>query len=511
MSDELDAIPELPNLAVGNGDAGYGAPDLSAANARGGVVGGFPVSSMANSGANVKWNLYKAYGYPPDVTPEMLWELHERGATASAIVEILSSACWQTDPEVRRTPEGKMDSQEELLNAVLRRVWSKFQDADRRSLCGSFAALILVIADGRDPSMPVGPIKQGLGAAGLVNAEPVSDFDMLRPDIDNNQLSRTYGQVLKYRYTPQDMSGNRLATQDVHPDRVIIMSPDGTMRRRPFLAPMVNAIINLEKLEGAYPEAALKVARSLTHFNVDTALKVTPGVGGVAQITPVEGDAKSGSLKKAAKNVKTQVDNMNGSFENMVFTKGVSSSMLAPKLSTVADEIWALRATIAAAANIPMRVLFGSQSGERSSTEDRKEFNIVCDSRRNDQLIPRVMELVQRMVSWGMIDGGNPSDPRRMPWEVRWEPLVQATNEERLAQAREMREFYTASRAAGELGVTVNEIRAKLQLEPITKAQIEENAALFAGLLPEPEETLLIEDASGDENQRVDNNATQSA
>ena len=503
--DDLDWMPELPDIGGADPVANSSAdPDLPHTRIRGdrdvprGLNGGLVM--------NTKWDLSKAFGLPLVVSADMVRQLYRRsGSSATAAVNHIYRTCWQTDPVFRRTPDGgDMDPQEKLVNDVMNRLWHKVHDGDRRSLVGRYAALILRIADGQPLSAPVRRVRGGI--EGLVDIIPVSDTDLRANVTDTDKNSPTYGEVEYYEYRAQDANGRPLDTLRVHPDRVIILSRDGTMRLRPFLEPVYNAIQHLEKLEGAIAEGALKDARMLMHFNVDTMAKLAgTGVGGLAQAVPVTGNANDPTLEQVAENITEQIDAMNSRYENAVSTKGVTSTVLRTQMRELAMSVWSLRAGIASGVNIPMRILFGSQSGERASGQDRKEFHQSMDARRGDEIVPRLNDLLDRLVKWGMIDG------QSTPWRVSWAPLAQESVEEK----REKGTFMVAANAEaanrGEIVYTADEIRAVTGHEPLERAQIESQEKLFEGLLEKAEEPLALPSPDTEDDDTTQNTSRNGA
>ena len=474
MSGSNPRIPPLPGVPAAN--AAGSSPDLPHTRTPNWRDVPRGLTGM-NPGMNTKWDTYAALGLPHYVTSSMSRFLYLRnGSTANAAVSHIYKTCWQTDPVFRRTPDGEeMDPQEKLLNDVMGRLWMKMHDGDRRSLIGCYSAVILSVADGaRTLAEPVNPSRIRNGAEALLDIVPVSDVDLKAPETVQDRNSARYGEAAYYDYTPQDANGRPMTTERVHPDRVVILSPDGTMRNRPFLEPCLNAILNLDKLEGAISESAFKAARNLLYFNIDTMAKLAgTGFGGVAPQTPIAGDAGAPSVREAAHNVLEQVEHMNARFENAVVSKGMSVTKLDPQSRDLGNNVWALRASVAGAVGIPMRILFGSQSGERAATEDRKEFHQSMDARRNDQLVPRLRDMLGRFQRWGMLDGTGD------PWRVVWEPLTQNSVQEKQELARVMVAANAEAWSRGEIVATAAEIREVLGLEPLTREQLEQQDEMF--------------------------------
>jgi hypothetical protein len=89
---------------------------------------------------------------------------------------------------------------------------------------------------------------------------------------------------------------------------------------------------------------------------------------------------------------------------------------------------------IAAGATPPMpkRILFGSETGERSSTEDQKTWLGAIESRRQQVAEPRVLRpFIQACMDMGVL-------PRRTEYEIVW-PTLYSVPEKDVAEANALR------------------------------------------------------------------------
>ena len=105
----------------------------------------------------------------------------------------------------------------------------------------------------------------------------------------------------------------------------------------------------------------------------------------------------------------------------------------------------------AAALDMPLKILIGMQTGERASTEDWKQFNSTCMSRRSQRLTLDILNFVDHLIRIKVLKPAVAS--------VVWDDLNEATQEDRLNAANRMSEINARSIGLGEPEFTMSEIR----------------------------------------------------
>lgn len=90
-----------------------------------------------------------------------------------------------------------------------------------------------------------------------------------------------------------------------------------------------------------------------------------------------------------------------------------------------------LKTLIASAAEIPQRILFGSEQGEMASTQDKSEWYGRIEARRQRHAQPEILvAFVMRLASWGVLtlpEGGV---------DYQWPSLFEETPTEQASRAR---------------------------------------------------------------------------
>ncbi len=254
-----------------------------------------PIRALANAAARrldvmfpgyfsaAKHNHYADFGYPENLTFDMLYGMYRRNGIAAAGVDKTILKTWQDNPflqekqrdgsEGKRTEETKLESDIRQRFEDLR-IWSRIAETDRRSLVGAYSGLILRLADNKKFSEPVDTVPGGL--LGLVEVIPAWEGQLQVSQWDTDEMSDTYGQPLMYQFNEASVGEETRQPRQfmLHPDRVIVWSRDGTLDCRSLLEPGYNDLITLEKVSGAGGEGFWKNAKSAPVLEVDAEAKL---------------------------------------------------------------------------------------------------------------------------------------------------------------------------------------------------------------------------------------------
>ena len=453
-----------------------------------------PDNYDAFKGGSAKHRLYQDFGYPFRLNPKLIREIYERSSLASAAVSHSVRRCWIENPILRRT-DGEMDSQEMALEAAFERLnfWQRFQDADKRGMVGCYAALILRIADNKMPHEPVDSISGGIDK--IVEVIPAWETDIVPlKTYDDPSDPETYGKVMMYEYREKDYRGYSLRKLPIHPDRVLIVSQDGTVTGRSVLEPGFNALINAEKIDGAAAEGIYKNARMTLHLNVEAEAELEDQIEEPSAMQGLEGDT-------FAEQIIDQVDKLNSKFENFLVTQNMKSTVLNTDMSNADAALFKSINVFAASIPIPMRVLMGSQSGERAASEDAKEWARTCEARRSYMLRPVIRQFIERLIKWNVIEGKE--------WRIEWTSLTEATQEERMAILdRLIKANDQAWRAGQRIAFTRDEMRDEAGYKPLEPGQeSEEIAAMYPDELdPDPHDEEEVKEGGNPKKEQEDDN-----
>jgi hypothetical protein len=432
-----------------------------------------------------KHNHYADFGYPERVTFDLAFAMYTRNGLARAGVDKTVAKTWQTNPwlleKERDGSQGSMSDETPLERDIRKRfadlrMWQRLAEADRRSMVGRYCGVILRLADGKPFDQPVDRV--GGGLMGLVEIIPAWEGQLTISQWDEDQASPTYGQpkVFGFNEAAVDESKAQARSFNVHPDRVLVWSKDGTVHSRSILEPGYNDLLTMEKISGAGGEGFWKNAKSAPVLHIDKDAKLE----NMARAMGVE-------VSEIADRMDEQVADFQRGFDKMLMLQGIKAETLGITLPSPEHFFAIALQSFAASIGIPLKILVGSQTGERASTEDAAEWSQTIMSRRTGQIIPTVMELVNRLERFGIL-------PER-DWHVDWDSLMDPSPNERLERIERMSSVNDKMRASGEIVFTADEMRAEAGKEPLTDEQRfretpdEPDQRDALGEDPEPEET----------------------
>lgn len=425
-----------------------------------------------------KHDHYKDFGFPEIVDFDFLYMLYQRNSLAKAAVDKTVRKTWQDPPWLLEKPrdgsEGSTKKETRLEKAIRQhftdiRFWTKVMEADRRSLVGKFSAIILRVADGQPTDMPLKRVRGGLNA--LVDIIPCWEGQLKVKEWDNDVRSMTYGEPLMYEYDEGQIGPTqsvsvagttRQRRLTIHPSRIIIWSFDGTLDCDPALKAGTNDLLTMEKIVGAGGEGFWKNAKQAPILEMDK----EADFGKMAKAMGVDQD-------KLVDIMNEQAAAWQKGFDELLMLQGMTAKL--PKIELPDPEHFFMNAlqSFAASFDIPLKVLVGTQTGERASTEDASQWNQTCNFRRKNTVIPNILQIVKRFEACGILKD-NPE------WFVDWTDLTEATVLEKIDRAGKMAK---TNKDAADIVFTPTEIRATVGYEPADEAEI---AKLRKAKLPPP-------------------------
>lgn len=368
-----------------------------------------------------KHDHYTDFGWKSTLTPADFYKVYQRHGFGSAAVRKTVRKTWQTSPVLRLSGKGEPLSTEEseLLSRLGKlRLWQKLAMCDRRALVTGYSGLILRIADSRPFHEPV---EGTYTLDSLVEVIPAWSLQLTVSQWDTDTNSETYGKPLMYAFNEtsiQDVN-QQSRSFEVHPDRVIIWSEDGTVGCRSMLEPGYNDLCTVEKISGAGGEGFWKNAKNAPVIEVDPKARIS-------EMASAMGTTED----KVFEAMSEQTDAYNKGFDKMLMLMGMKASSLSVSLPVPEHFHNVALQSFAASIEMPIKILTGMQTGERASTEDAAEWANTCMSRRNDWVVPLLLEFMQKLAGFGMV--------RDADWWVEWEDLTATTLEEKLTLSEKM-------------------------------------------------------------------------
>lgn len=399
---------------------------------------------------NAKHNHYADFGYPETVSFELAFRMYRRNGLAAAAVSKTVLKTWRDAPEIWETPEAKETGQESEIRQALDdvRFWRAFAEADRRSLVGGYAGVILRLRDDKKFSEPV---ERVAGLDGLAEMIPAWAGQLTVAEWDTDETSETYGHPKMFTFNESSVTDSNGSQQtqarafELHPDRVVIWSEDGTVHCPSALAAGYNDLLTLEKVSGAGGEGFWKNAKSAPVFEA----------GADASIDDMASAMGVPSSEVADKMDEVVADWQKG-FDRSLLLQGMTAKTLGITLPSPEHFHAIALQSFAASMDIPLKILVGTQTGERASTEDAREWSETCMARRTNIAIPIIREVINRFERFGIL-------PER-DWILDWSDLTASSMDEKIVRAEKMAGIN--QKMGLEPVFTPGEIREAVDLDP---------------------------------------------
>lgn len=405
---------------------------------------GSMISSSSRS-STYKHDIEYDFGYPRsnELGFNLFYEMWKRRGIAHGLCAKTANKTWQEAPVL--VEDGDEHEETKIEAEVAKhfqriRFWQQLQEADMRGMVGKYSAIIFQLGDGQLYSKPVDKVPGGI--EGIISVIPAWEGQLKPSSWDTDVKSPNYGKPTMYLFNENAVDANNKQARsfEVHPDRCIIWSRDGSTFCESKLESCYNALMDVDKIRGGGAEGFWKNAKSqpVLTASEDVDFNMLSQMLG----TDLEGlpDALDDVVRKWSKG-----------FDESLMLQGMSATTLAVEMESPEHFHNIAVQEISAAWPIPQKELIGMQTGERASTEDSKAWAQTNMNRRSSLVIPNIMDIVDRFISWGVLaDVG---------WEVSWADLTAPTITEKIEIAEKMAKINQAMFATGEAVFTDDEIR----------------------------------------------------
>ena len=452
----------------------------------------------AGRNGNVKrTKLWDEFGYPENLSFDNFYRQYRRGSTGFAAVHKLLDSCWTDRPTIIDGDEEKESTEttdwEKAVTKLMKKHWAKIKDADRRNMVGRYSALLIQVRDNRDWSQPVDTaLVQRLGAKALVKLIPAWETQVKPGNTDIDTWSENYGQPVNYQFNEQPVGDEgafgSARSVTVHPDRIILLcegsEDENILSGIPLLEAGYNDLLDIEKTKGGSAEGFLKNASR------QLATEFSEGV----TIDALIKQAKDAGYDKLGDAMNDKVNKLNRGTDAALVTQGGKTSVLSVAAADPTPS-WTVSAnSFSSTIQCPFNILFGKQTGNLASEEDKTAWANRCNARRWGFLSDVVTRLIERFWTIGIID-----PPSSGEVTLAWSDLLAPSEKEKLANMATMADVaYKTQQAFGTSAVDENEVRAVGELEPREEVKI-----------PDPQQKVTTDDPlkPKDENRDADRTA----
>jgi len=440
------------------------------------------------NGNTKRTKLWDEFGYPDIVSFDMLYRAYRRNSAAYAGIHKTLDSCWVDKPVIIDGPVAdkskKETDWEKKVTKLLKKHWAKIKDADRRNMVGHYSAIILQIKDNRAWSDPVDTaLVAKLGEAALVKLIPAWESQIKPGNYDIDTLSDTYGQPINYTFNEQpvgdDGTYGNVRSVTVHPSRVIILAEgsedENMLSGIPLNEAGYNDLLDIEKAKGGSAEGFLKNASRQLGIQFDDK----------TDMEFIADQATKAGYKDLGEAMNDKISKLNRGTDSALVTQSGTTSVLSVAAADPTPT-WTVSAnSYASTIRCPFNILFGKQTGNLASTEDKKAWAATCNERRGSFMSWIITTVIERWCDIGVIP-----QPTNGEITVDWSDLLAPGDSEKLDNMGKMADVaYKTQQAYGSSAVEINEVRAAGELEPIKEPA-----------KPNPDEKLTDKDPLTDDN-----------
>ena len=261
---------------------------------------------------------------------------------------------------------------------------------------------------------------------------------------ESNRTSPRYNQPVSYLISLDagtsfwnNLSGMPTNTVDVHWTRVVHVpgpgKPINPVASEPLLQPVLNPLLNLDKIVGASGEAYWKRA-----FNI-LVLKTIPQLGP--------------NVKVNKSDLKDQVENLENSQQNTLYLNGMEATTVSPEVVDPTPHIQVNVSAVCVQLSIPVPVFQGYEIGEQASENNDAAWADRVSKFQRTYLVSKVaVPLHDRLILVGAL-----AQPGEDGYKAEYEALDRQTAREKAEIAGMMTTALAAYVSGGLAGVISEE------------------------------------------------------
>lgn len=365
-------------------------------------------------------DLYETFGWPENPSEEELFVVGLRNPVGWTVINKPALTTWRDNPTIVDAAEQDTDTDFEAAVDNLSQLdaWNYCERIDRLAGYGEHGVLVLNLSDTSGPSGLQTEASADAFTEGLDDIEGFQVFPQVAiDDIDwGAPGSDRWGRPVEYTIDlGEDINGeteDESGTITVHYSRVINVPAtrllDDETKARPRHEPVLNNILDIEKILGAATELGYRGADYGLHINLDPE-KVDTSSDAV-DMAGEEGDLFANGLSQVMKTVGADVERLGGDIQD-------PSGIIDNELSMVSMYT-----------GIPKNELTGNRQGEVSGSEEDKKsyFGMISERREQYATTHIVRSLVDRLRELSILP-----QPTGGSYHVRWPDLHELSEADR--------------------------------------------------------------------------------
>jgi len=368
---------------------------------------------------------------------------YKRVGTANTLIKKPVEWTWRKGVEIRSENQTFADEANQLIQNF--KLVNKMSRADKLSRIGRYGILLKTYAD----IVPGAEEYTTWATAPALNTDIIDFRPIMEADISGIRTGQDGRVIYKINFTPPGKEKGESSQQiEVHASRVIHIADnqdESSFYGTPVIMPVINELDDLLKISGASSEGYWRYRGTfILQQNMD----------------------KEGNPVGFAKD--SDEDDLMDAFK--AYTLGLYSTMIMSNVTPkqIADEPvspkeWqdAIYERIAVAMDWPMRILRGSETGERASSQDMLQWGAKIESRQELYAGP---DIVKPVID-SLIISGQLQDPGEIGYSAYWPSVFSETSAEASEIGKAMAEINAKNIMTGEAPFDTDEIRIRMGFE----------------------------------------------
>lgn len=345
-------------------------------------------------------NLNTVLGYTADLTYQDYADEYARNPIAAAVVNRPVKDTWISWPRVYESDEKETVFEKAWEAAVDRLlVWARLARLDKIASLGEYAIVVIGSTNG-GANFAEAPGHGGeLAYLTLVDQEHATI-----KATDTDRASPRYGKPTLYSITLTSYNGGVTSseTYDVHWERVVHIVEGALtddLHGVPRLQSVFNRLLTLEMVAGAGGEGYFRSAYP-----------------GISLKSTTDGRLSAEDVEQLQQRLASFANNL----DRYILLEGMDLNQLLPQVTSPLQYDDVLIRHIAAASDIPQRILLGSERGQLASDQDERAWASTIETRRTQYVIPQIIRpLIDRLISLEVLP-----TPKN-GYHVDWKPFGQ--------------------------------------------------------------------------------------
>ncbi len=379
-------------------------------------------SAMLGQYFGGKRDLYGIFGWRTAISSADLMFKYQRQDIASRVVEADPRACWASPPKPISDDEFSRKWQDATSRTNL---FHHIYRLDNMIGMHSYGGLLLGFDDGKNLSVPL----SGDSAKNLTFVQPYGADSLEIKEFDGDPQSPLYAMPKMYTLKAQSVQmGNTFAFKSspisVHASRIIHVA-ENTLETpvygNPRLIRAFNTLDDILKTIGGAAETYWMASDKGLQADIDKDLEL--------------------DTDEAAE-LSDEIEEYQHQLRRFIRTRGVTIKDLGGKVADPRGVFSAQIGLLSAATGIPQRILLGAEAGQLASTQDRANWAVRVEERRELFAEPIILNpLVQRLVFAGVLPM-----PEKLAWN--WpDAFKQSPLERSMTSAQRARTLANVSKA----------------------------------------------------------------